>query len=266
MSRPVFAAFALLALSTVAAAQQPPVRPPLFEEPIISSTENEVAITATFSGADVIVYGAVERDRLVNALDGSLDVIITLAGESDPVIVRRKEWVAGLWINVAWARIAGAPNFYGVASTRPLPDILDSEFDAAYSVSIDEAVFIAGVPVSSPELDAFRRAVIRLRRGEGLYVELPRGVRLERDTLFTAEFELPANIAEGLYVATVHLVRDGRIIATAEHDIAVRRAGLEAFLYNSAKTTPTLYALGTLLTALTAGYLASELFRRLRRG
>ncbi len=259
----------VLALSApLAAAQEAgaPAAPPLFEEPIISSTQTEVAITATFSGADIVVYGAVSRDRLVAEADGRLDVIIIVEGPSEPLIVRRKERIAGLWINAAAIRIGGAPSFYGVASTRPLSEILIDQDDATYGVSIDRAVFIAGVPVSAPDVEAFRQAVIRLRRRAGLYVELPEGVVLERDTLFTAQFELPANIAEGEYVATVHLVREGRILGSEFLEIDVQRAGLEEFLFEAATESPTLYALGTLFTALFAGYAASEIFRRLRRG
>lgn len=257
----IFAAVA--ALSPAVAQEGAPVD--IGEEPIITSTLTEVDITATFTGADIVVYGAVARDRRVMDEDGPLDVVVLLEGRSEPVVVRRKEWVAGLWINASAIRIGGAPSFYGVASTRPLPEILVEQDDATYGVSLDQAVFIAGVPISAPDIEQFRQAVIRLRRNAGLYVELPRGVVLERDTLFTASFELPANIVEGEYFVTVHLVRGGRIIASDSFEINVERVGLEAFLYKSAVERPTLYALGTLLTALFAGWAASELFRRLRR-
>lgn len=237
----------------------------LIEEPIIGATRKEVAITTTFSGAELFVYGAVARDRRVMSADGALDVIVIVEGPSSPIIVRKKEWIAGLWINAASIRIAAAPSFYGVASTRPIDKILREQDDATYGVSLQRAVLFAGMPTSAPDPGSFREAAIRLRRKQGLYVELPTGVSLQGETLFEARFQLPANITEGEYIATVHLVRGRRIIASNEVPISVRRRGIEQFLYEAAINQPTLYALGTLLTALLAGYGASELFRRLRR-
>lgn len=252
---------ALFAASAVG--QEPP---PLVEEPIVAAAQKEVAITATFAGGELFVYGAVARNRRLLASDTPLDVVIVLEGPSEPVIVRKKQWIAGLWINAAAIRIAAAPSFYGVASTRPVPDILRPEDDATYGIGLDKAVLIAGVPYSAPDPEAFRQAAIRLRRREGLYVEAPGAVTIQRGTLFQGRFQLPANIVEGDYIATVYLVRDKRVIARDSFEIPVARRGLERFLYVSAQEHPTLYALGTLLTALIAGYLASEIFRRLRRG
>ena len=239
---------------------------PLDEGLIVSATHKEVAITATFAGDELFVYGAVERSRRLEPEDGPLDVIVVVAGPSEPVIVRKKDWVAGLWINTAAVRIAAAPSYYGVASTRPLSDILRPEEDAIYRISLDRAVVIAGVPFSAEDPEEFRQAAIRLRRRADLYQELSGGVVIARDTLFEARFELPANIVEGAYQAVVYLVRDQRVMARESFDLPVRRRGLEQFLFRAAHETPMLYGLGTLLTALVAGFLASEIFRRLRRG
>ncbi|MCI4664302.1 MAG: TIGR02186 family protein [Neomegalonema sp.] len=237
---------------------------PLDEEPVVAAAQKEVAITATFAGDELFVYGAVSRSRRLQKSDGPLDVVIVVEGPAAPIIVRKKKWIAGLWINAAAFFIAEAPSYYAVASTRPLLDILDK--DGYRRVSLDGAVIMAGTPFSAEEPLEFRQAAIRLRRRAGFYVTKPSGVALAKSTLYQARFSLPANIIEGAYAVTVYLVRNKRIVGEQDFVIPVRRKGLEQFLYRAAMERPTLYGLGTLATALIAGYLASEIFRRLRRG
>ena len=46
-----------------------------------------------------------------------LDVIVTVAGPLQRVVVRRKDRVAGIWVNAEAAEIDAAPAYYAVATT-----------------------------------------------------------------------------------------------------------------------------------------------------
>ena len=260
-SRSLLGAALVGGLAAAAAAQE---REPLEEVIVFGSAQDQVAITATFSGSDLFVYGAIARNRFLAVNDEPPDLAIVIRGPSAPIMVRRKSRVAGVWMNTESIRIAAAPSFYAVASTGPLEEVLLPREDRAHSISIDKAVLIFGIPQSAEDPEQFRQALIRLRRGAGLYLEDPNGVSLKARTLYQAQVRLPANIIEGDYDIRVYLLREGRVRDWAQIAFPVRLQGVERALYEAAQETPFLYGLGTLITALLAGWGASELFRRLR--
>ncbi len=238
---------------------------PLEERILTGSAQDQVAITATFSGSELFVYGAIARNRFLAVGENSPEIIIVVRGPSSPIMVRKKDRIGGLWMNNEAVRIAAAPSYYAVASTKPLPEILEELDDFTYRISIDRAVLIAGVPFSAENPANFREALIRLKRQSGLYRNTPFGVTLKGGTLYQARFRMPANIIEGDYQVRVFLVRDGRVRDQARIELPVRKEGVERVLYAAAQETPFLYGLLTLLTALFCGWGASELFRLLRR-
>lgn len=237
----------------------------LEERIVVGSDIDEVAITATFSGEEVFVYGAVQRNRFLLAEDQTPEIAIVVEGPSSPLVVRRKGRLFGLWVNVESFRIAEAPSFYAVASTRPLDEILLPEEDAAYRISLDKAVLIAGSVFSAQDPEAFRQAALRLRRKGGFYLEDGRGVALKGGTLYQARLKLPASIVAGDYMVRVYLIRGGRVRDSQAIELPVFKQGLERTLGRAAQETPLLYGLGALLMAGFAGWAASTLFRRLGR-
>ncbi len=249
-------------------AQSPaaPYLDPERERIVSGLSQTDVAITATFEGSKIFVYGAIERDWFPQPGEPAADVIISVTGPSAPVTVRKKERIGVVWANAESLVISSAPSFYAVAATGELPDILRPEDDAKHRIGIDKAVFIAGLAgFNKVDVDAFRRAVIRLREKSGLYDESAGKVRLRGPTLFETSIELPSNIVEGDYSARVFLLRDGRVRDEYSTVIAVRKTGLERLIYSSAQDVPLIYGLVSILVALIAGWGASEIFRQLRR-
>ncbi|MEO0360663.1 MAG: TIGR02186 family protein, partial [Pseudomonadota bacterium] len=69
------------------------------EERVIAAlSQNAVGITATFSGSEIFVFGAVERNRLADERDDGLDVVIAVTGPSEPVVLRKKDRRFGIWV------------------------------------------------------------------------------------------------------------------------------------------------------------------------
>ncbi|MGR3433611.1 MAG: TIGR02186 family protein, partial [Shimia sp.] len=85
------------------------------EEIVADLSQSRVAITTTFSGSEILVFGAVKRRAPVVA-DAPLEVIVTVAGPEAPVVVRRKARVAGIWANAEAVTVDSAPSFYAVAT------------------------------------------------------------------------------------------------------------------------------------------------------
>jgi len=99
------------------------------EEVVLGLSKDRVAITATFEGSDILIFGAVKREAPIS--DVPLDVVITVAGPSRPVTVRRKERRFGIWVNTDMVDLDAAPTFYAVATSGPLDEVLTPDQLAA---------------------------------------------------------------------------------------------------------------------------------------
>lgn len=232
---------------------------------IASLSQNAVAITTDFSGSEIFVYGAIERQRAINDSDANLGVIITVFGPSSPVTVRKKDRVFGIWANAESAVIDSAPSFYALASTGPLVDILSDASNSRANVTVDNSIHIAAGPRGIADPDVYREAVIRLNRDRGVYFDMIGEVEMVGKTLFQTHISLPANLVEGNYTARIFLTKDGEVIDDFQTGIRVRKVGLERWIYNLAHESSLTYGLLSILVALMAGWGASEMFRLLRR-
>ena len=137
------------------------------EEIVLGLSRDEVAITATFNGSDVMIFGAVKRDEPAPE-GGPLEVIITLAGPMEPVLVRRKERVLGIWVNTDAVEVDAAPSFYAVATSAPMSEALSSVEDLRYGISIPRVIRSVGAPDTVADSETFSEALIRIRAAEGL--------------------------------------------------------------------------------------------------
>ncbi len=244
----VFAATPLIAQETV----------------VVDLSQNRVEITATYSGSDIFVFGAVKREAPLPEGIGQLDVAIVVEGPLETATVRKKEKKLGIWVNSDSVEVHEAPSFFTIATTRPLTEMLNEGDRRDYAIGLDFAVRPQGQ--AEEGIEDFAAAVSRIRQAEGLYSEREGIVNLTEETLFEADILLPANLVEGDYTARIYLIRDKNIVADTSVEITVRKAGLEVWLYDLAHESPLIYGLLSLLVALVAGYGASEIFRRLKRG
>lgn len=232
------------------------------EKIVLGLSRDEVAITATFNGSDILIFGAIKRDGPIPA-DSLLGVIITVSGPQTPVTVRRKERRFGIWVNTDSVDVDSAPSFYAVATSGPLHDVLRDIEDLRYKITIPRAIRSVGATVSDSQ--DFTNALIRIRAGDGLYQVLEGGVNLEQQTLFGTSITLPSNLTEGNYDTRIFLTRDGKVIDQYDTIIPVNKVGLERWLYNLAHEAPFWYGALSLALAAVAGWLASAVFTALRR-
>ncbi|WP_126974609.1 TIGR02186 family protein [Frigidibacter oleivorans] len=238
-----------------------PAQEPAGETIVAGLSQTRIAITTSFSGSDVLVFGAVRREAPIP--DGPLQVIVTLEGPAEQVTVRRKERVAGIWINTDAVEIDRAPSFYSVASSVPLREALTDTEDLRYSISIPRAIRSVGAVIEGAP--TFVEALIRIREEEAHYVDEPAGAEIAEDTLFRAQFRMPADLTEGTYLTRIFLTRDGRVVDSHETAIDVRKEGLERWLFALSREQPPLYGLLSLFIAVALGWAASAGFRYLRR-
>jgi uncharacterized protein (TIGR02186 family) len=248
----VYIALALLCLTMPARA----------EEIVLGLSQDEVAITATFEGSRILIFGAVKRDGTETA-EGDLGVIITVSGPKAPITVRRKERRYGIWINADAVEVDSAPSYYSVSTSGPFESVLKGVEDLRYSITIPHAIRSVGATVEDSE--AFTEALIRIRSDARLYSTFVGTVDLEEDTLFRTAINLPSNITEGNYEARIFLTRGGVVIDEYDTVIPVEKVGIERWLYRMAQDNAVLYGLMSLAIAVAAGWGASAAFAALRR-
>lgn len=225
---------------------------------------DEIGITASFDGSEVLIYGAVRRDA-PEPPGPPLEVIVTLEGPPGAVTIRKKTRRAGIWINTEEVGVGATPSYYAVATTGPLADILDPAEDIRQRISLPLAVRAFSGPLVVDDARPFTEALLRIREAEGLYSLSEGAVMLVEGTLFRADFRLPANLIEGDYKTRIFLLRGGRVVDAYRAALPVRKVGMERRIFALSRQNPLAYGLISLLIAVSAGWVASEAFRLLRR-
>ncbi len=248
----VYLALALLSLSMPARA----------EEIVLGLSQDEVAITATFEGSHILIFGAIKRDG-TETLEGDLGVIITVSGPKEPITVRRKERRYGIWVNADAVEVDAAPSYYAVSTSGPLDAVLKDIEDLRHSITIPRAIRSVGAKVEDSE--AFTEALIRIRSDARLYSTFIGTVDLEEDTLFRTAINLPSNITDGDYETRIFLTRGGVVVDEYDTIIPVEKVGIERWLYRLAQDNAVLYGILSLMIAVAAGWGASAAFAALRR-
>ncbi len=234
------------------------------EEVVLGLSKDKVAITANFDGSDLLVFGAVKRETPIQ--QEPLEVIVTIAGPSAPLTVRRKEKKLGIWVNTDAVEVKAAPSFYAVATTGPLKDVLAPIADLRHRISIPRAIKLVGASPHVSDPQSFAEAVIRIRKANQTYQLLEGAVALDQQTLFRTSIKLPSNLTEGDYTARILLTRRGYVVSQYETVIDVHKVGLERWLFNMSREQPMLYGLMSLAIAIAAGWAAAAVFQFLRRG
>lgn len=212
-----------------------------------------IAIRTDFAGAEVLLYGATE---------GEGDVIVVLRGPALETVVRRKQRIAGIWINTRQAHFRDAPVFYRVAASRPLAEIAAPALLARYQIGIDNLRISPPEDVSDEDIAAFRAGLLRNRETAGQYSREIGEVAFLGSRLFRTKIALPANVPAGSYTAEVFLLKGGQVTAAQTTPMFVSKSGVSAEVFDFAHRQAALYGLATIAFALFAGWAAGAVFRK----
>ncbi len=234
------------------------------EEVVLGLSQDEVAITATFDGSSILIFGAVKREA-PPPTDAPLDVVITVQGPMESATVRKKDRRFGIWVNTGAVEIDIAPSFYAVATTRPLSVALSQTEDLRHRISLDRAVQAIGAAEEAADAPSYLAALKRLRIADGSYLIREGAVALDQETLFRTSIRMPANLTVGNYKTRIFLTRGGQVVSQYETVIYVHKVGLERFLFSLAHEQPLVYGGLSLVIAIAAGWAASAAFALLRR-
>lgn len=232
---------------------------PALADPLIASiSDYQVSIRPTFTGADILLFGAL-GDEAANPRDPS-DVVMVIRGPDAPLTVRKKSKVGVIWANTDAMEFEKVPGFYAVLSTKPLAEIAGQSLLARHRIgaqNLDLASFTEG-----DEVAAYQQAIVRGRLRNGLYVEEVGAFDVIGGQLFRARLSLPANVPVGAYKVEAYVLRDQKIIAAQSSPLFVDKIGLERRIYKFAQEWPWAYGLVAVILAIWFGWAAAIIFRR----
>jgi uncharacterized protein (TIGR02186 family) len=242
-----------LAAPLLAAAQKPVLVP--------DSSARQVQIRYSFSGAQLLLFGAIAYP------DGRTpkrppDIAVVLRGPVQPILVREKQKIAGIWMNADSSRFRSAPSFYAVASSQPIRNLVDERTASIYELGIHNLQLSPGGG-SLPEKERhFEAGLLDLRSREGLYGESPHGVEITDGILYRAVITIPSQVPVGTYTAETFLIDQGRVVAAATRDIAIDKSGIERDVWLASRRHRFGYGLACVILSLTLGWAAAVAFRR----
>ena len=240
---------ALLFLSPVSAASRY-TGDPL----VVDLSSHVVAITSGFTGANLLLFGAVDGE--------GGDVVVVIRGPSQNELIRRRERLLGLWINRHQATISGAPAYYQLASTRPLDQIAQPAMLDRHALGIDHLSLQIRRKDDAQTDEDYRQALVRIKKQRGLYGDQSGNINLLGGRLFRTEMTFPANVPVGIYTAEVYLVKDGEIVSAQTTPLIISKSGVGAGIFDIAIHHSALYGLAAVVMAMLAGWLAALAFRR----
>src|SRR5277367_6636204 len=88
---------------------------PAAAAPLVADLSNyRIDIDSSFNGTRIFLFGT----RNDNG-----DIVAVVRGPAKDYIVRKKEEIAGIWINRQRMKFFGVPDFYAIAAAKPLTDI-----------------------------------------------------------------------------------------------------------------------------------------------
>lgn len=243
-------AFRALAVTALVLAATPAARG---QELVADLSRHRVAISTGFTGSQVVLFGAT---------GGEGDVALVVRGPDERVVVRRKDRIAGIWVNRAGMVFEGVPAYYAVASNRPLEAFMSPAVMARNQIGVEHLRLTAEADGLEDEVATFRAALVRNKQRDGLFpVELGKVVFLGA-RLFRTDVYFPANVPTGNYTVKVFLIRDGQVVSAQTTPLFVSKTGMEAKISQFAHRNSFYYGLFAVVLALMAGWFADFVFRR----
>ena len=245
---------ALVALAPLLAAADKPVLVP-------DVSARAVQIRTSFAGAELLLFGAILYPG-GRAPARPADIVVVLRGPVEPIILREKQKIAGIWMNADSNRFRSAPSYYAVASSRPVSQLVDERTAAIYELGLGDLQLSPGGGALPEKERRFEAGLLDLMTRKGLYAEYPRGVEISDGVLYRARITIPSQVPVGTYSAETFLIDNGKVVAAATRDISIGKTGFERLVALAARRHSLAYGVAAVLLSLGLGWTAAWAFRR----
>ena len=255
------APLALALLAPLLAAADKPILVP-------DVSARQVQIRYSFSGAQLLLFGAIAYPD-GGAPTRPADIAVVLRGPVQPILLREKQKIAGIWMNAYSSRFRSAPSYYAVASSRPIRELVDDRTASIYELGIHNLQLSPGGGALPEKERHFEAGLLDLRSRAGLYSQDPHGVEITDGILYRAAVTIPSQVPVGTYTAETFLIepnpdpgKSGRVVAVATRDIEINKSGFERDVWLASRRHRFFYGLASVVMSLGLGWAAAVAFRR----
>ncbi len=218
-------------------------------------SDHSIEITTDFTGTDLVVFGTVDRPG---------DIAVVVRGPAEQVVVRRKDRIAGIWVNRQSMVFADVPSFYSVATNHPIETFADQRMLQRQGIGLDNLRLrpVDAADASVAEIAEFREALIRAKQRDDVYGIGVGQVAVLNNRLFRTNIFFPANVPTGVYNVSVFLGLAGEEVPGFSTSFFVGKIGVGAEIFAFAQRHAAPYGILAILIAVSAGWLAAAAFRR----
>ncbi len=232
-------------------------QPSAAESLVSTLSDAAVEITSSFTGEQIVVFGAVSGP---SEPQPDYQVAVVVQGPDQDVTVRRKERVFGIWANRTAREFTAVPSYYVMH--------LSENFAAAdpaklveYRLGVESLPFVQEA-AAERTAELFAKAAVDLKAAHGLYVERTGAVEFLAPDVFRTTFFLPSEIPTGEYTVRVYLFRDEALLGGQTQTLFVGKGGFSERIARSADDYPLVYGLACVVLAIFTGWFAGVIFRR----
>jgi uncharacterized protein (TIGR02186 family) len=220
-----------------------------------------IEIRYSFSGAQLLLFGAILYPG-GKVPSEQAHIAVVVKGPVEPIVVREKHKIAGIWMNADSHRFRSAPSFYAIATSEPIAKLVDERTAAIYELGLGNLQLSPGGGALPDKERRFEKGLLDLRQRSGLYAEHPKGVEISEGVLYRARIAIPSQVPVGTYTAETFLISDHRVVAAATREIEIGKSGFERYVALAARRHGALYGLAAMLMSLGMGYAAAWAFAR----
>lgn len=222
--------------------------------PVVADLSNyRIDIDARFIGTRLFLFGSRNENG---------DVVVIIRGPERQFTVRRKERVLGMWINRKYVRFKPTPDFYAIATSKPLDALEHTTLIEKLGIGSDTLLQVDKVASRKLDVAEFKEALFSYQQKRRLYRE-PSKLQFMGDSLFKATFEFPDTISRGDYIADIYLLHNDQLVGLQSIPIVVSKTGFDGAVSSLARDAPWLYGLIAVSLALGVGWLANRVFQKI---
>lgn len=233
------------------------------ERLVLSVSSHRVLISSNFTGDELVLFGTIEQDANSVGRAGTYTLVATVIGPRRAMVTRRKERVAGIWINRRSREFPDAPSYIAVLTNKPLDQIAEPDVLKRNTVGLADIPLMQAYRGNVSDIDnEYRQAFVRAQTAQGLYQQKTNAVTFITPGLFRATVPLPANVIVGDYEVSVQLFIGGAMVAREDTAFEIVKTGLEQQIGTFARSHGLFYGIATALLALLTGWIGNVVFRK----
>lgn len=213
-----------------------------------------IEIDSSFKGMKMLLFGARNEAG---------DIVVVVRGPELSYIVRKKERVAGIWVNKKQVEYKDVSGFYAISASRSLNELGNDYLLSSLGIDLSSIAWAEPQFTGEQVQGEFLQALLTKEHEQNLYMSRISDVNFIGDTLFRTIINFPENIPRGTYTAEVYLFRDGKLMGMQSIPLLVKKKGFDAVVFDLAYQWPMVYGLVSVLCALLAGWGAGVIFKRI---